>query len=222
MTAGPHVFGDGRRGLWVQSNANLTDKLKHFLPRLRGPIPNLTDVFLPAEATAAHRDQVRQADFFCHTYVVNHDRPPNVFVDDALRAHKGGALELNIEGLPESQLRNYVTAVHARVRATKPRLPLRINVVPFKGQWLPMELFQRDDQFFVCVQAYGGNMDELLAAEDVLRDLLAWGCPPDKASVMHAIMCSQRPGAPRHVTLPQVRGRASFYIDDLLLDAGLL
>lgn len=224
MSAGPHVFGDQRLGLWVQSNANLKDKLTHFLPRLRGPIPNLTDIFLPDDATSLNKQQVRDAGFFCHVYAVNHDRSATNLGDyavDRLSKIGGGALELNIEGLPEAKLEQYVRDVVKRVRFKKPNLPLRINVVPFKGQWLPKDLFASDPNLFVIAQAYGGNMDILFAADEIKRDLTAWGIPEEKVSVMHAVMCSG-PGYPRQITLPVVRGRGSLYIDDLLLDAGLL
>lgn len=221
---GPHVFGDQRLGLWVQSNANLKDKLIHFLPRLRRPVPNLTDLFLPAEATSLHKSQVREAGFFCHVYMVNHDRSATNLADAAvsrLASIGGGALELNIEGLPESALEKYVRDAVKRVRFHKPNLPLRINVVPFKGQWLPKDLFVSDRNLYVIAQGYGGNMEILFAADEVKRDLTAWGIPEEKVSVQHAVMCSG-PDYARQITLPVVRGRGSLYIDDLLLDAGLL
>lgn len=222
MSAGPHVFGDGRVGLWVQSNSNLKDKLIHFLPRLRGAVPNLTDIFLPTEATIDHRRQVLGAEFFCHKYTVNHSLAPIALADKAIAAHHGGAMELNIEGLSENILEQYVRDAVKRVRAKKPNLPLRINVVPFKAQWLPKDLFHSDSQLFVIAQSYGGNMEILYAADEVKRDLTAWGIPEEKVSVQHAIMCTTNPNAPRQVTLPVIRGRGSLYIDDLLQDAGLL
>lgn len=227
MTVGPHVYGGGRRGLWVQTNANLTDKLKHYLPRLRGAIPNLTDVFLPPTALKSNKDQVRAAGFFCHMYDVAHGRQPNVFADEALarfNAIGAGALELDFEGsaISDQNMSSYIEATVKRVRKSKPRLPLRINVVPFKGQFLPRELINSDPQLFVCAQAYGGNMEYLFAADEVKGNLIAWGILPEKANVMHAVMCAYRPGQERQVTLPQVRDKGAFYIDDLLLDAGLL
>lgn len=226
MSAGPHVFGDNRRGLWIAYNANLTDKLKHYLPRLRNAIPNLTDVFLPPEAGISHKDQCRQADFFVHTYDVAHDRDPVTFAKAALarrKAQGGGALELNFEGgaISDDGMAAYITATIKQVRKTNPNLPVRINVVPFKGRYLPIMFINEDPQLFVCAQSYGGNMDILFAADEVKADLTNYGIFSAKVNVMHAVMCSRGAG-PRHLTLPDVRNKGAFYIDDLLLDAGLL
>jgi hypothetical protein len=223
MTVGPHVFGDNRVGLWVASSSNLTDKLAHFLPRLRGAVPNLTDLFLPPEATPAHRTQVLMGGFFCNDYYPPpHGKQPIEYADAALAAFKGGALELNIEGVMDNWLDVFVKAAVDRIRAKKPNLPLRINVVPWKGEFLPSTLFVTDPKLYVIAQSYGGNMEHLYAANDVYRDLTAFGIPPEKASIQHAVMCSQAPGKPRQVTLPQVRFRGSLYLDDLLQDAGLI
>ena len=229
MIAGPHVFGSNRRGIWVASNSNLTDKLKHFAPRLRNAIPNLTDVFLPPEATSAHKDILRTNNFFVHMYDVARDRGPIEFADAALARHKAqgtGALELNFEGGPitDAGMAAYVTATIKRVRARKPNRAVRINVVPFKGQFLPVDLINDDAQLFVCAQAYGGNMDILYAADEVKDDLTDHGILPQKVNVMHAVMCDTTDDFwdDRQVTLPVVRDKGAFYIDDLLLDAGLL
>lgn len=226
MSAGPHVFGGNRRGLWIAYNESLTDKLKHYLPRLRNAIPNLTDLFLPPQAGPSHKDQCRQADFFVHTYDVAHGRDPVAFAKEALsrrQAQGTGALELNFEGsaISDSGMADYITKTIAQVRKTNPNLPVRINVVPFKGEFLPVDLINNDRNLFVCVQGYGGNMDLLYAADEVKRNLADWGILEAKANVMHAIMCSRGSG-PRHLTLPTVRDKGAFYIDDLLLDAGLL
>lgn len=222
---GPHVYGDDRFGLWIAENANLTDKLTHYLPRLRGAIPNLTDVFLPPTAVESHRRQARGANFFVHTWAANHGRSAIALADYAISRHatqRTGALELNIEGMPEAQLTPYIVQAVMRVRAKKPNLPLRINVVPFKGQWLPRDLFIGDPELYVVAQAYGGNMQTLFAADEVLANLTDWGIPAKKCSVMHAVMCEGPRGGARQITLPHLRKRGAFYIDDLLLDAGLL
>ena len=226
MSAGPHVFGDNRLGLWVANSSNLTDKLKHFLPRLKGAVPNLTDLFLPPEAWISHKDQCRQAGFFTHTYDVAHGRSPIEFAKAALarrRIQGTGALELNFEGaaITDGGMKQYIVSTITQVRKTNPNLPVRINVVPFKGQFLPVDLINDDDDLFVISQNYGGNMEILYASDEVKRDLTAWGIQEEKVSIQHAIMCSG-PGYARQITLPVVRGRGSLYIDDLLLDAGLL
>jgi hypothetical protein len=233
MNPGPHPFGHSRQSLWVASNENLTDKLIHYLPRLRAAIPNLTDVLLPPEATTTHRGLVLQADFFHAMYDVARGRSPQAFVSDALnrfKNQKAGWLELNFEGsaitdLPTANtlgLNEYIRRAIGFVRAAKPRLPVRVNVVPYKGRFLPVDLFVKDDQLALAVQAYGGNMDVLYAPDEVVDEVVAFGIPREKVVPMYAVQCAQKVGAPRHTTLPQVRNRGAFYIDDLLLDAGLL
>lgn len=228
MTPGPYVFGDYRQSLWIAWNANLTDKLKHILPRLRAAIPNLTDLMLPPEATKDHRRQVLDAGFFHHMYDVAHGRTPKDFAEQALARHaaqKAGALELDFEGSgigADSNMANYIGSTIQWIRKSKPNLPLRVNVVPYKGQYLPHWRINPDDFCQVAVQCYLGNMDGLVSAEDAIWDVVAWGTEPGKVTAMHPVMCSQRPGLPRQVTLPQARNKAAYYIDDLLLDAGLL
>jgi hypothetical protein len=227
MTVGPYVFGDGRRHLWVAENANLTDKLKHFLPRLRGAIPNLTDIELPPSATRTHSDMVRAAGFFANSYEVAHGRTPLAFADSALANHgriKVGGLELNFEGSAVEQmgLKTYITQTIARVRSKKPLLPVSINVVPWKAGMVPVALINDDQKLTLTIQAYEGNMDGLVAADDLMREALKWGIRPEKITIMHAVQCAQFIGGPRQITLPKVRDRGAFYIDDLLLDAGLL
>lgn len=226
MNIGPHVYGRNRRGLWVASSSNLTDKLGYFLPRLRNAIPNLTDLFLPPEATADNASRCRENGFFAHTYDVARDRGPAAFAKAALAARKRqgtGALDLNFEGssITDDGMGAYIVSTLKQLRSTNPNLPVRINVVPFKGKFLPVELINADPQLFVVAQGYGGNMDILYAADEVLDDLVSYGIDKPKTNVMHAVMCSRGAGE-RQLTLPAVRDKGAFFIDDLLLDAGLL
>ena len=226
--SGPHVFGDDRVGLWVASKPTaqqLTDKLTHILPRLRGAVPNLTDIFLPPEGTPANRKQVLDAKFFCSMYYPPpHGKGAVEYADAAVAAHTkqgGGSLELNIEGVPDADLAKYVTDAVARVRTKKPNLALRINVVPFKGKFLPSLRWWLDNpNVWLIGQAYGGNMDIHYAADEVFDDL--FDVIASRASIMYPVMCSYVPGRPRQVTLPVIRNRGSLYIDDLLFDAELL
>ena len=229
MAAGPHVFGNNRQGIWVgekNTETELRDKLTHFLPRLRGPVPGLTDIFLPQSATLAHKQQCVGAGFFVSTYIVAHGDSAVTLADKAL-AHrnrlKSGAIEFNLEGaaVQDPVLKQYATALVARVRKTNPNLPIRLNVVPFKGYVLPVSLINGDDQLFVIAQNYGGNMEVLFGADEVEADLLDWGILRHKVSIQHAVQCSFR-GGPRQLTMPNLRNKGSLYLDDLLLDAGLL
>jgi len=161
-------------------------------------------------------------------YDVAHGRTAVQFAQQALNRHKAqgaGALELDFEGSGvggDANMKAYITATVAEIRKTKPLLPVRINVTPYKGGFVPVDLINFDDKLALAVQCYGGNMDALFAAEDVVWEAVAWGVNRDKVTAMHAVMCSQTVGGTREVTLPSVRNRGAFYIDDLLLDAGLL
>ena len=225
---GSYVFGDNRQSLWVAENGNLTDKLTHFLPRLRAPIPNLTDLFLPESATRNHAAQVRQAGFFAHLYTVAHGDTAIKLADRSLASHKrigAGALEIDFEGAGiggDQNMAQYIFDTVARIRATKPLLPVRINVTPYKGGYLPVGLINADARLSLAVQCYGGNMDALYSVEDVVGEVVRWGVNPAKVVAMQAVMCAQRVGGRREVTLPQSRNIGAYYIDDLLLDAGLL
>lgn len=223
MTVGPHVFGDNRLGVWIIPSINLTDKLAHELPRFRNAAP-ITDVFLPEPALASHRDQVRAAGFFCHVWTATHDRDPVTFAKNSVTAFnrvKAGALELNIEE-PDFELTLYVEQAVAEVRRVKPNLPLRVNIAPFKAQFMPIEMFVADPNLYIIEQAYFGNMDGRASEFDVLYDLLEHGISGDKASIMYGVLN----GTPTRVhSLPsQVRPwrRGSIYSDDLLADAGLI
>ena len=221
MAPGPHVFGDGRIGVWIINNENLTDKLKHVLPRLRG-VAEITDVFLPREATLAHKQQVSAAGLYSALY----ETPPHGMsaTDYSARAIKdvdrlkAGALELNIEGLADEALDPYIRTVVRNIRKVKPYLRLRINVVPWKGQFLPADLFVADSQLYLIAQCFLGNMDARVAENELVRDLTDYGIDEEKVSVMYCAMV----GVPRVRALPQIRYRGSIFSDDLLLDAGLI
>ena len=225
MTLGAHVFGTGRLGCWFIENSGFTDKLRHRLPLVKAL--GVTDAFLPPSATLADKVLVRDAGMFAALY----ELPPAALsakdyaakaVADVNRL-KLGALELNIEGVPDNSLPTYVTSVVREIRAVKPNLRLRINVVPFKAGYLPVDLFVNDPQLFVIAQSYLGNMDARVSEDEVLRDLTDWGIPKDKCSVMYAAHCGIGYGrATRVPCLPVIRWRGSIYSDDLLTDGGYL
>ena len=229
MAAGSHVFRANRLGLWVIPNANLKDKLNHILPRVRVPLPNLTDIYLPPEATKEHRDICRANGFFVNTYDVVHERAPGALADEMLAKRnflRTGAIEIDLEGAAVQpdipSLSNWARAFMARVRQSNPNLPVRFNVPPFKGYALPIDLIVADPQLFVIAQAYYGNMDGRLSEADVLLDLLNWGVPQDKVKIHYAVMAN----SPRTLVLPGASYKplteGSVYDDDLLMDAGLI
>jgi hypothetical protein len=222
---GPHVFGDDRLGCWfIDAPGWFPDKLRDRLPKVKAL--GVTDAFLPTSATLVEKQLVRKADLFFALYEPPpHGRDANRYATDALDAVTrlaAGALELNVEGIPDASLAEYVRDVVRKIRALKPGLRLRINVVPFKGRYLPAQLFYDDRQLFVIAQCYLGNMDARVAEDEVLRDLLGY-LPPEKCSLMYAAHCGIGYGRSKRVpSLPQIRWRGSIYSDDLLADGGYL
>lgn len=232
MTVGSHVFGPNRVGLWVIPNEGLTAKLAHLLPRVRVPIPNLTDIYLPPEAQRSHRDQCREAGFFVHTYDVTRNDAPEVVAARMLKKREElgtGAIEIDLEGeavQPDKpNLAAWATKFVGTVRRTNPKLPVRLNVTPYKGFALPVTLINSDPQLFIIVQSYFGNQDGRLSEADVLEDLLDWGIARPKIQIMYPVM-AENPQGDRVYTLPNPEfkpiTKGSVYQDDLLLDAGLL
>lgn len=224
---GPHVFGDGRLGLWVRGAENVYDRL----PKIKNlPFGPVTDIFLPYTATRAHSDTVRQAGLYASVWSAPHGRDAVTFADESvadLDRIVAGALELNIEE-PDHLLQQFIRDSVARIRSKKPKLRLRVNIAPFKAGFVPMDLVQSDPNLYVIVQSYFGNMDGRASEAEVLTDLLQWGCPLEKASVMYAAHCSDPldkvvgrvPALPAWSIRRPTRG--SIYNDDLLADAGLL
>lgn len=225
---GPHVFGDGRIGCWVTPTYHEGEfKPESFRDKLRDRCPKLkafgvTDIFLPREADSTSKTICRASDL----YVALYEAPPaglnaqtyaQQTVGDVTRLAVG-AVELNIEGVADDKLADFVRAAWTSIRVAKAGLRLRINVVPFKGQFLPADLFTDDRQLFVIVQNYLGNMDERVAEDEIVRNLVDYGIPREKVSVMYGAHIGQ----PRVRALPRIRFRGSLYQDDLLSDGGYL
>lgn len=223
--AGQHVYGDGRRGCWfIWAEGWFSDKLRDRLPRVKAL--GVTDIFLPRQATLADKALVRDAGLFAALYEVPpHGMTPAQYAAQALadvERLKMGALELNIEGLADAKLGPFIEDVVERIRARKPNLRLRINVVPYKGAYLPATLFVEDAQLYLIVQNFLGNMDARVAEDELVRNVVAYGVPADKVSVMYAGHCSPGGGRPRVPCLPEIRNRGSIFSDDLLADGGYI
>ena len=225
MSVGPHVFGDNRLGCWfIHHSVGFTGKLRHRLPGVRAL--GVTDVFLPRQATLSDKALVQQAGLFSALY----ETPPagKSAVEYATQALadvdnlKMGALELNIEGVPDDDLGSYILTTVQRIRAKKPNLRLRINVVPYKGAYLPADLFASDPQLFLVVQNFTGNMDGRVAENELERNVVDRGVPTSKVSIMYGAFISPGDGKPRVPTLPEIRYRGSIFSDDLLTDAGYI
>lgn len=217
------VFDD-RLGLWIINPANLPVRL----PRIRsfqGGV--IRDLFLPRDATPADMQRVRDAGFSAHLWTARDGLAAGEYTDRALAdiaRLRAGACELNIEGVPDEQLGNYLRFVVALIRAQRSSYRLRLNLAPWKGFAVAASRLASDPALYVCAQNYGGNMDELYSPADVLRDLLDQGIPPGKATVCYAAACRVLGSAQRQRTLPDLTRtrRGVIFSDDLMFDAGLL
>ncbi len=229
--AGPHVFEDGRLGLWI---VNLP-KLGERLPRLRAL--GFTDLFVRGpDGTTAIKSQVLGAGFLgCHGWwavdgLTAHDYALRVFAD--LNRWKPGAGDLNIELGTSAALEPYMRQVVGELRAVRPLYRLRLNVAARKAGFLPIDLLERDANLYACEQNYAAteslDMAGRFSEADVLDDLLAAGVPRMKAAVCYgaAITVGGRTGAERVCCIPQAPAfpirRGVVFQDDLLADAGLL
>lgn len=231
MAPGPHVFGDGRLGVWFMGNTSLNSRLPALKAFAGGAI---TDIFLPRTATDADRRYVIQSGLFPNLWTTPGNMGPFMYVDATLRDYdrmgKPGAVELNIEK-PDDRLNSYVREAVAYLRKTRPNLRLRINIAPFKARFMPADLFVNDPHLFLIEQTYFGNMDGRASEYDALMDMLDAGIPREKASVMYAAasedpLDNSDPAYRRVVALPALNIRAirrgSIYQDDLMADAGLI
>lgn len=216
MIVGPHVFGDGRLGVWNITPGNLQARL----PGLRDF--GATDVFLPRDAGPEHKNLVRDVGLFAALWTTPHNRGPIRLADESIAdLERIGVqvLELNIE-VPDDRLTSYIREAVGRVRSKKKKLRLRVNIAPFKGRFLPVDLFQNDPNLYVIEQAYGGNMQQRFSESDCLMDLLDAGVPLAKCSIMYGANVGEPVRKP---VLPDwIRRRGSIYQDDLMADAGYL
>jgi hypothetical protein len=214
------VFED-RLGVWISSPRSLPDRL----PALRRL--GIVDVFLPGSVTPEVLDYVAARGLYPHLWRARdglgaRDYAQRVLLDVQVLGPRG--CELNIEGLSDVRLPGYIREVVGLIRSVRPRLRLRLNLPPWKGFALPIDLLKSDPVLYVSVQNYEGNMDNLLSPADVLADLRRRGAPDGKLTVCYAAACRVLGSAERVRTLPDLSRlrRGLIFSDDLLAEAGLL
>lgn len=238
--AGPHVFGDGRVGLII---ARLDGGWRDRLPSIRRFAGGLiTDVFLPRSASATDLWQVRQAAFTgAHIWAAVDGLTATDYaartLEDISRAGPGG-VELNIELASDAALEPFMRAVVLAIRAKLPNRRLRLNIAPYKGAFVPVELIQNDPNLYICEQTYYGDLSRVSEGEAFL-DLLEAGVPPRKASLCYGaaalapIRADSAEPPHRFVGLGTLwtwgngalvrhLRRGIIFQDDLLADVGLL
>lgn len=226
------VFED-RLGLWVITPSNLQSRL----PGISAF--GVKDVFLPRESDGTHFQQVRDAGLFAHLWEAANQLTVEQYVSQVLadiKRLKPGAVELNIELQTDAPLKGYIRSAVQMIRKVKPSLRMRINIAPFKGFALPVDLLTSDGNLYVCEQSFYGDLSRV-AESDALYDLLSWGVPLTKATVCYgaAALAPERAPSPseRVVGLGTrwtwsdgaVVGalkRGVIFQDDLMADVGLL
>lgn len=223
------VFDD-RLGLIVINPANLPGRVAAIAAL------GVRDVFLPRgvltegvwrETTPSDVAVVKGAGLFAHLWVQPAGRTPAQAVADTdadIRRLGTGATCFNWEFGSDLELQRHARETYVLFRRKRRAHRLQFNVAPWKGQFLPIDLLAPDDNAFACAQAYEGNMDELLSADDVVWDLRAWGMPEQRATCCYAAACRVRGSNTRQRVLPSMwkRHRGQIFSDDLLADAGLL
>lgn len=223
--AGPHVFGDGRLGVWGRDRGLVISRL----PKLRAFGGGwITDVFLPRTATKEDKQKVLAAGFTGSNMWwarddLNAVAYANRTLSDITRAAPGaGDLNIELAG-QDALLADYIRTVMTTLRNARRSYRFRLVVEPFKGAFLPVELLQEDANLFVCGEVYSGLM-ERMAEDDVRRDLIEAGIPQEKVSVMYAAAVTVPGRSERVCGLPtgRIPRRGVIYHDDLMSDAGLI
>lgn len=221
MSVGPHVFRDGRLGVWIVSPANLPGRLAGL--RALG----FTDVFLPRTATKSDVERVRVAGFVgAHLWEAVDGETADEYAERVLadvRRLAVGAADLNVELGSDAALEPFMRRVLRRIRSTMPSRRLRLNVAWRKAGFLPVDLLVDDPNLFACEQNYLGGMEPCSAA-DALEHLLAAGVPREKAAVCFGGAGPVPPAGSRVATFPTgfPPSRGVVFQDDLLAEVGLL
>lgn len=220
-TPGPHVFGDGRLGLWIVNPENLAARLPKILAL---PYP-FTDLFLPRTATKAHADLVRGTTLFPQLWEAIDGRTAAQMADDVMAdvlRLKVGAVDLNVETGTDAALEPYCRSLVGRIRATMPSRRLRLNVAWRKGGFLPIDLLRDDPNLYACEQGYFAAED-LADAAAALENLVDAGVPLTKAAVCYLAGGHPFKVTPRVSTLPAwAPSRGVVFQDDLLAEVGVL
>ena len=237
--AGPHVFEDGRVGLWIVNLPALRGRLAAIRAFAGGMV---TDLFLPRDASANDLGNVRKAGFVgAHIWAAVDGLSAAEYaartIADVERA-KPGAVDLNVELGADAALEPFMHAVVLALRAKMPGRRLRLNVGAFKGAFLPVDLVLNDPQLYACEQTYYGDMSRVSEAEALLN-LLEAGVPMQKAALCYgAAALVPDPDVPAGGSLRVVGlgtvwrwsdgilqrplRRGVIFHDDLLADVGLL
>lgn len=227
---GPHVFEDGRLGVWIDSSSTTPPNLDH--PRLvKLRELGFTDAFLRGpDGTPARKQAVLGAGFVgCHAWWATDELTAaqyatRVLADVARWAP--GAGDLNIELPNDAALEPYMRQVVNAIRVPRRSFRLRLNVATRKAGFLPLDLVENDPNLYACEGSYFGNMDDRYSEADALLDLLDAGVPLRKAAVCYAGACTvggvtgeQRVAIFPHFWPPR---RGVVFHDNLLAEAGLL
>lgn len=230
------AFDDGRVGLWVNSTINL-NRLPEIATVFNGMF---TDVFVSYSANRDSLDKIRATKRPDGTFLKAHlHAVPGALAapDFALRVHQAiartapGVVELNIEEKPDigregADYTRYISDTLQAVHATDPFMRFRVNIAPYKAEFLPTELIASTPQFYACEQTYYGDMSRVSESE-ALEDLLDYLIPPTRASVCYGAQDEHRD----RLVLPTIfykglavrkLARGIVFSDDLLAELQLI
>lgn len=218
-----------RLGLWIVAPAELSLRRIEAIRAL-----GIRDLFFPAgsagtPATVHAELRARAAGCYLHAWLAVDGRGPYEYADAVLawlRTHPGGC-DLNIELGRDDDLAPYIDTVLTRIRRHYPRRPLRLNLAPWKGAYLPesvREQWARVAPVWVAGQTYAGDMAPYPPL-DVWRDLVGHGVPVDRASLCYGAAGPVGGTAPARVcTLPLARlpRDGVVFHEQLLVEVGVL
>mgnify|MGYP001587508146 CR=1 FL=1 len=227
--SGPHVFGDGRVGLWVVNPGNLPDRLNTIKAFANGMI---TDVFMPQSSYPTDMNLLRSNGLNAHLWTV-----PGALSEQAYAAQvlsninrlAPGAVELNIE-VEDQLLGPYVRTVLGALRFARPSYRFRVNIAPYKASFLPGDLIIKAPHLYLAEQTYYGDMSRVSEGE-ALMDMLDAGVPLPKCSLCYGAAMPLPGQVARVPSLPTLfyndrlvrkLRRGIIFQDDLMVEMGML
>ena len=185
-------FDDGRVGIMF------TDLTSFTIPYASIPAW-ATDIFLPAHAPqldSAKYDDIRTKAALRGTKVQlwwdgTHTTDGIVLANvihaklAAISQHSGG-IEVDLEAGSDQQLAALISSFYQQFRRLRPTRALAINVVPLKGQFLPLVPMTADPNCHVRVQTYYGAECRPADPAECEDDIVSRGFPRERYSICYS------------------------------------
>lgn len=243
LSVSAHAFQPPSVGIWVNTPGHLADRLPKIAAFAGGMF---SDVFVPGAASVADMERIRAQSrpngtkLRAQLWTVPGSLTAAQYAAQVLADFerlRPGVVELNIEQPGDAKLAPYITESVAAIRASRPKLKLRVNVGAYKGFGLTGLGFAGDPNLYACEQCYYGDMSPV-QADEALANLLAFGVPSDRTSICYGAAGPigwLEGGGPwrtqRHGTLGTLYYNGALvrrlksglvFTDDLLVEVGLL